>query len=271
MLVPYGGGALSSMMRTVAGSASTLMGGIPKDVYLSVHNRLRRGCRIPVLSQHPLVVSTTPVPDKDAYIGNLSDEIAVANHRHFTTCSGPVHSSVSSLLTQASVRFGPGAGYQVRQMSSVVAWCFQSWWGMEICVTIKAAKVSVKSVDSPDLRHDYWSGWMEVQCDDKAVLLELEKSSYSLVDTLTGGVMRVYRDESTSDQQSSVPNLLIPHSLDQIPKLAFSSANVVSASRVEQELANRREKESSNRNFLLDKVLSSARSNRSNSGVVSLL
>jgi hypothetical protein len=237
LLVPYGAGSLSSMVELATKDNPGLLGGVPKGVYQSLRNRLKRGGRVPVISLCPSMAEKKDSP-RGGYIGNLGDEIALALLRRSeaAAASSVLLDQIRGLVcTSGRVRLGPGTGYRTRQLSTSIAWCFQDWWGKEVCVTLVASKIGhrVNSVPeqrcgvgdssrrpslplpsfspSPDDCTLYWSGWLEIQCDDVDALSVIVDDAANFIDALTGGVVKVCHDGGTN---FGLPIPSLPPSLD---------------------------------------------------------
>ena len=200
LLLPYGGGSLSSMMQY--SNRSDFVGGISKEVYQCLHIRLRHTVRLPVLSS--LKVSAQGTPEALCF----ADEVTLAVHRLIQQHrAGPAASaSLSwwwekgpnwSLGMPSRVRLGQACSDSSRQLSSVLSWCLQDWWGEEVCVSVCVSKISVNSKkaqvqgDSLTEKEIFWSGWMDIQCNNRSTLLVLSDDANNLIHALTGGLMHI--------------------------------------------------------------------------------
>jgi hypothetical protein len=276
LLIPYGAGALSSMMQYVYRgpggdycNRGDFMGGISKQVYQNMHARTRCSCRLPVLSC-PRVTATGAT---EAH--SLADEVTMAVHRigQGYSAGGTAPAAPSwwwekgstwSLGMAARVRLGQASSSSTRQLSSVLCWCLQDWWGEEVCITLRASKISRCGTTSLD-RDVFWSGWMDIQCNSKAVLSVLTDDANNLLFTLTGGVMRLNCSEDAIEACGvSTATLPVPESVEMMPGVGEEdvSGRLVSAlpasvlhSRTEGVLLGAKAQSIKVKNFMLNKVL----------------
>lgn len=229
LLIPYGAGALSSMMqhvnRGVRGdycNRGDFHGGISKQVYQNLHARTRYSRRLPILS-YPR--HTT---DGICEVNSFADEVTLAVHRigqsHSAGNAAPCtpswwweKGSNWALGMASRVRLGQASASSTRQLTSVLCWCLQDWWGEEICITLQASKICRKGTSQLE-RDVFWSGWMDIQCNSKSALSILADDANNLLHSLTGGLMRLH--SSIDDVESVAYNtgtLPVPDSVDMTP------------------------------------------------------
>ena len=207
------------------------LGGIPKSIYQSLHNRLKRCVKLPVIS----LCSSTPT----GLIPNLTDEV-ILEYFHQTHQSNEdfIRKAKIFNLINSFVRLGNGNHHSIRQFSTSMAWCFQTWWGHPVCITIQVSKLNQSTSTDPfqsiSQQQDgsatstvggeksflYWSGWMEIQCDDIATLTSLKQDSFALVQFLTHNLLKITSPSSLSSSSISATSsqgmdIISTHSLSQ--------------------------------------------------------
>lgn len=300
-LHPYGGGSLSSMTNyrldiTPSPSIAVCLGGIPKSIYQSLHNRLKRSVRLPVIAYCTTSKNTIP---------NFSDEITLEYYHQYNLAKEDFsRRSKIHCLMNSRVRLGNGNHSSLRQISTSLAWCFQTWWGHEVCVTIQISKLSQSPTTNPFVSQRgnatdnsdngdcfiYWSGWMEIQCDDISTLSALQYDSLGLIQFLTTNLMQITSPSSLTastilPSSSKGIDIITTHSLSQSnglfplidPSNISSGNNLMNIHELQhKETANREKKmsiKSKIRNFMHQKFLSENKTphDASTGGGVSLL
>jgi hypothetical protein len=294
-LIPYGGGSLSSLTinsrlglanSTTSSSSTTqltpFLGGIPKNIYQSLHNRLKRCVKIPVISSPS---SSSSAASISSSIPNLSDELTLEYFHHSQQLNEDTSQSVKLFsLIHSRVRLGNGNHRSIRQFSTSLAWCFQTWWGHEVCVTIQVSKLSQSmggrgngpSVSEGDMNGNangremlsnlYWSGWMEIQCDDLSTLTALKSDSSSLINYLTQNLLKIATPSSLSSSTLSAndrrtdlsqSNGLFPLLGPSIYSTSVQTGNLVNLSELQKKEQEARDKKVSLkttiRNFIFKK------------------
>lgn len=222
-LYPYGGSSLSSMtnyrLNLLSNSSIiSFLGGIPKNIYQSLHNRLKRSVRLPVIgycSKNTSTSTTNSIP----VIPNFNDEITLEYYnQYYNSKDNYSYQRNINTLINSRVRLGNGNHSSIREFSTSLAWCFQTWWGYEVCITIQLSKLYQSSLSNPfntqqggsnmtgatststtsstsgpesEKYYLYWSGWMEIQCDDISTLNALKYDSLTLLQFLTNNLLQV--------------------------------------------------------------------------------
>jgi hypothetical protein len=307
---------------------SSYLGGIPKNIYQSLHNRLKRCVKLPVISLCSSVSGAGAVSGAGSVSGavsgmipNLTDEVMLEYfHQEHQANDDFIRKAKIFNLVNAFVRLGNGNHHSIRQFSTSMAWCFQTWWGHPVCITIQVSKLTQSLSTNPFQRQRqaevtgtvgggggegggepssflYWSGWMEIQCDDISTLTSLKQDAFALIQFLTHNLLQITSPSSLSSSSISATSskgmdIISTHSLSQanglFPLIEPSQQqqqqqqqqksflfNLKEIQSVEEKERERKKKSMKNkiRDFILQKFQSELKSpeNTTSGGGVSLL